>query len=83
MNWIVSADLPTPGNDSIRAGRVSMRVRRTTAADDDELVLPEELRLCGGKRGLRSVRARRTLDMAGKQESGRRGYWGREYKGRR
>ncbi len=53
-----------------------MRVRRTTAADDDELVLPEELRLCGGEQKLRRVRARRTLDMAGKQESGRRGVLG-------
>ena len=50
---------------ALRQGREIKRVRRTTTADDDELVLPQELRLCGGERGLRGRGARRTLDMAG------------------
>lgn len=46
MNWIVSADFPTPGTRTLSSEcEESTAAQRTTAADDNKLVLPQELSL--------------------------------------
>jgi hypothetical protein len=45
MNWMVRADLPTPGAVCQRGRSGCTGAGRTTAANDDQLVLAEELTL--------------------------------------